>query len=97
MNFTFKTERATGKYRSFSPDRHVIKLNRKEVGLIEDKKPYKIRLAVIKKDIMEDKNPNCPWKWITLKHESESLDDAKKFLKENYDRIMELFNIHYFD
>jgi hypothetical protein len=97
MNFTFKTEKSIGRYRSFSPDTHLIKLNKKEIGRIEDSEPFKIRLAIEKVNINEDKNPNCPWKWVTLKKESKSLDEAKSFLKENYSRIIEIYNIHYFE
>lgn len=80
MKFTFKTEKSTGAWRSFSPDQHYIKLKKKEVGQIEDKKPYRIRLQVVKDDINEDGNPNCTWKWIRLKKESETLQEAKDFL-----------------
>ena len=46
MKFTFKTTKATGRYSSFYPNLHDIKLNKKVVGSITDKKPHKIRLKV---------------------------------------------------
>ena len=82
--FTFKTEKATGSYASFFPHTHYIKLKKRVVGQIDDETPYKIRLKIKKEDINEDGNPNCDWRWITLKKESQSLDEAKQFLKDNY-------------
>lgn len=92
--FTFKTERSTGRYAAFYPDSHYIKLKGKQVGTIGDKAPYKIRLMVYKADKNEDGNPNCDWKWITLKKESESLNAAKEFLKSAYDSIVEKYKLH---
>jgi len=94
MKFTFKTTKATGRYRSFFTDHHDIKFNKFECGCIEDKNPHKIRLKVIKKDINEDGNPNCKWKWIILKGEFESVQTAKNSLNENIDKIFELHNIY---
>jgi hypothetical protein len=96
MNFTFKTEHPKGRYRSFDFDRHAIKLNKKEVGLIEDR-TFTIRLAILKDNLNEDKNPNCPWKWVSLKKESKSLDEAKKFLKDNYLIIINKYKLYYLD
>jgi hypothetical protein len=94
MSFTFKTEQPTGKYRCFDNPTHHVKLNKVEIGYISPEEPFKIKLTVIKNqdDIAKPKNnPNCPWKWITLKHESKSLQEAKEFLKENFDLIMKTF------
>jgi hypothetical protein len=97
MKFTFKTEKSTGRYSAFYPDNHYIKLNKKQVGKISDKKPYLIRLSVVKKDINEDGNPNCKWKWITLKKESKSLQEAKDFLNETIEAIMCAYELHLSD
>lgn len=94
MNFTFKTIKPTGKYRSFEDDYHQIKLNKKVCGDIGYKKPYKIGLQVIKNDIFEDGNPNCIWKWITLDKKSESLQEAKEFLKNNFKLINDKYKIY---
>lgn len=94
-NFTFKTEKSTGRYRSFYPDTVYIKHNKKVVGMFDE--DFNIRLMIEKKDINENGNPNCSWKWITLKKKSSSLDEAKSFLKENYSKIVELYNLHYSD
>ena len=91
--FTFKTDKPTGRYRSFYNPTHTIKIKKVNVGSIGHEPPYKIRLRVIKADIMEDKNPNCDWKWITLSQESNSLVEAKEFLRKNFTVIMEKYNI----
>lgn len=92
--FTFKTNKATGRYASFFPDNHYIKLKKRKVGQIDDETPYRIRLMVKKVDINEDGNPNCDWKWITLKKESQSLDEAKQFLKDNYAAITHRYKLN---
>jgi hypothetical protein len=93
INFTFKTHRPTGNYAWLYKPYHDVLLNKNKVGSIEPVKPFSIRLMVMKADIMEDGNSNCPWKWITLKHESESLDDAKTFLNESIDIILRKYKI----
>ncbi len=93
MKFTFKTENPAGKYKSFFNKTHFIKLNKISVGLIEDK-TYKIRLQVIKKDINEDRNLNCSWRWITLKRENKSLQEAKDFLNKYFIEITTKYNLY---
>lgn len=91
--FTFKTNLPTGKWKSFGTTEHVVKLDGEGVGNIEDGKPFKVRLQVYKTaedNAKPNANLNCPWKWITLKHESESLDAAKAYLNENFERILRL-------
>ena len=92
--FTFKTEKPTGRYRSFDLATHHVKLNKVECGLISDEKPYKIKFQVIKDDINKDGNQKCEWKWITLKKESESLQEAKDFLNEKYEAIQQKYKIY---
>lgn len=93
MKFTFKTTKPTGRYRSFGHPYHEIKIKRIVVGAI-DHKTWKIRLIVKKEDILEDKNPNCPWKWIVLKKESASLQEAKDFLNKYAEEIMQKWNLY---
>ena len=92
--FTFKTTKESGRYASFYPDHHHIKLKKKKVGNIDDGFSHKIRLQVKKKDINEDGNPNCEWKWVTLKKESNSVADAKQFLKDNFAEIIEKYELY---
>jgi hypothetical protein len=84
MKFTFKTEKPTGRYRSFFTEHHYVKLKKQTVGMIEDKEPHQIRLKVVKPDIMEDGNANCDWKWITLKAQFKTVEEAKEFLNANF-------------
>ena len=91
--FTFKTAYPTGRYSSFFSNTHHIKLNKILCGTIGDSIPHKIRLQVMKKDINEDSNPNCEWKWITLKKESKTLIEAKEWLNQNFEKINTVFNI----
>ncbi len=97
MQFTFKTEKPTGKWKAFQSDQHYIKFKGKEVGEIGHEHPFTIRLMVIKDDINEDKNTNCKWKWIKLSKKSESLMEAKDFLNNKIDSIMEKYNLHLFE
>jgi hypothetical protein len=85
--FTFKTEKPTGRYRSFFKPSHHIKINGVDVGTIGAEPPHKIRLMVVKQDIMEDNNPNCTWKWIQLTKESASVDEAKVWLNSAINAI----------
>lgn len=95
--FTFKTEQPTGRWRSFDVPIHYIKLKKKVVGTIEPTPPHKIHLMVIKDDTMEDGNKNCDWKWITLKREFVSVDEAKAFLKEYEQKIIEKYKLKMLD
>jgi hypothetical protein len=97
IKFTFKTDRPTGSYAWLHKPYHKVFLNRNEVGSINPEKPYTIRLMIMKKDILEDGNPNCPWRWIHLKRESESLDDAKTFLNENIDAILTKYTLKIYE
>lgn len=85
--FTFKTEKATGAYSAFFSDDHIIKLNKKPVGNIDDKKPFTIRLMVYKTETITDSNPNSPWTWIRLKKKSETLQEAKDYINKYFDII----------
>jgi hypothetical protein len=93
IKFTFKTTRPTGSYAWLHKPYHDVLLNKNKVGAIDPEKPHTLRLMVMKADIMEDGNPNCPWKWISLKHESENVADAKTFLNENIEVILTKYKI----
>lgn len=93
--FTFKTEKPTGKWRSFDSDNHIIKLNKIKIGNISSLEPFFIRLKIIKKDIMEDGNPNCEWKWIKLAIKFNSLSDAKEWMQINFKKITTKFNFNF--
>lgn len=88
--FTFKTEKQTGRYKSFFTPWHYIKLNGKQVGSIEHKS-WRIRLMVYDEKL---ENTNCKWKWITLKKEPTSLQDAKDWLLNSQKTIEEKYKLH---
>lgn len=93
MKFTFKTEKPTGRYRSFQSASHDIKLGGAWCGSIDDDPPHKVRFMKLKDDPMEDGNPNCAWKWVTLKKEFQSVADAKEWVRENSELIQRQIKI----
>lgn len=105
-NFSFKKDIPSGRYRSFeAQNNYDIRLNKKVVGAImqirtigpnkdEDEGKFLLRLMVNKKDPMEDRNPNCVWKWITLKRRFESAEEAKQFVLDGAERLMQQFDLH---
>jgi hypothetical protein len=97
IKFTFKTHKETGQYAWLYKPYHKVFLNRNEVGSINPEKPFLIRLMVMKKDILEDGNSNCEFKWITLKRESKTLDEAKTFLNNNIDAILKIYTLKIYE
>lgn len=99
--FTFKTHKQTGLAAIGDKPSYSIKLKQVVVGDIIDiasrqafKSLYKVRFMVIKKDPNEDKCPNCPWKWITIKNDFEDLEAAKEFVTKNADQIVKSFPLY---
>jgi len=45
------------------------------------------------KTVNGDGNKNCEWRWVRLKKEFNSLDEAKKFLNDNIEEIINRFNL----
>ena len=76
---SFKINKPTGNYKSFFNTNLDIKCNNIIIGNSSDN-DFKLRLIVIKKDILEDGNKNCSWKWITLSKEFKSFDEIKFFI-----------------
>ena len=97
MKATFKTIKPTGKFRSFEKDQIQIKINKKEIGNITQSLPFTIRLMVFKSDINEDGNPNCTWKWIKLIKESQTIKEAKHFVENNTERIIQKYKLRYIE
>lgn len=85
--FTFKTEKSTGRYRSFYPDHHHIKYNKVEIGFIDDKYPHKIRMRIMKDETHTDSSPS-EWMWLRFKKEFETIQEAKDWLNEYYDAFI---------
>jgi hypothetical protein len=100
MKFTFKKHISTGRYRSFETTEFWdIKLDKIVVGSLSSEKSigerkFNIHFMVWKKDIMEDGNPNCGWKWILLKYKPSSFQEAKDFLVKFSDDIQKQFNLY---
>ena len=93
MKLTFKTTKETGKYSCFFNPTHTIKIDGCEIGNIEHKHPHYIRLQIYKDEVHTDDNPNCDWKWITLKKKSDSLQEAKDFVKRNIEAVQKQYKI----
>lgn len=95
--FTFKTDKPTGRYRSFEKNYHHIKYNKVEVGYIDDIEPYRIRLQAMKtEEELEEKGDdvsNRNWKWIVLARKNNSVKEAKEWLNENKDIIFAKYNL----
>lgn len=94
--FTFKTKKATGRYRSFYSDQHEIKLQGHKIGSIEDTPPHKIHIAVEKTEEELKIQPQCSWKWIVFKKDHDSVEAAKTWLNEHTETIVNKLNIHKF-
>lgn len=92
MKFRFKTEKPTGKYSWLYKPTHYIKIRNIVVGNIDHDEPYKIRLKVYKNYL--DNNPNCEWRWIMLKYNPKSVDDAKWFLNAHFDIITTKYKLY---
>lgn len=75
-----------------------IKINGKKVGTIHPsswcKEHYTITFMVVKANIMEDDNPNCIWKNITLNAKFSNLEDAQKFVTENINLIINKYTLY---
>jgi len=98
MKFTFKKYRHTGRYGSFELDQTIIKLKKKEVGYIAEKKHlgYKYQISfAIKKEPTKEKP--APFKWITLKYIYETEKEAREFINANTEKIMKQFDLYQFE
>ena len=97
MKVKFKFhEKAKGLMRVASGRRGCdIIFGKNKIGSMTDDGAFNIRLMILKADIMEDGNENCKWKWVTLKKKFSNLDDAKDFVRENWNNINKYFDIYY--
>jgi hypothetical protein len=105
MTFTFKKQpKIAGRIGiGYSKQNVDIKLGGKVCGTIfapnytTKDNNYAIRLMIFKEDIAVDGNTNCDWKWITFKFKSESEQECREFLKNNYKFITEKYNLYFMD
>lgn len=92
-NFTFKKEpRETGLAAVGAGDPNtIIKLEKQQVGLIVGPNwRSKDELWRIQLTVVDEKELNCGWKWVTLKAKFETEPEARVYLKENFDRVCAL-------
>lgn len=75
-----------------------IKCNKKVFGMIvapnwrsQNKNQWRITITV------KEENNSEKWKWATFKQIFNNADDAKKWIKENYEKISEKTQIHFFE
>jgi len=97
MRFTFKKTIHEGRYRSFEQDHTTIKLNKKEVGYIQQEREtglYRISLA-IKREKTEE-NP-APFRWIHLKKKCNSEKEARELIKKGETEIQRIYDLYQFD
>jgi len=94
--FTFKKHpKHTGLYAVGHPYSSVdIKLNKKKVGQINAPNGYdkrwQVGFTVVKKDIMEDGNPNCSWKWVFVESCLATEEAARQYIKDNTEELLKL-------
>jgi hypothetical protein len=107
--FSFKKNRSSGKWGHLEPqNNYTIKLGGKEVGTIseirvrhdlfkrydlEDDGKFNVMFTINKKDPMEDNNPNCSWRWVTLKAKFDNSEAAKEFVVNNAPAILKQFDL----
>jgi len=64
------------------------------IGRIEPN--LKIRFKIIKDDINEDGNSNCPWRWAIIKTPAfTDMNEAKAWTKANFAGISKIFKIYF--
>lgn len=79
-----------------------IKLDKKTFGHIippawNTVNYWRIHFAVIKPDINEDGNPNCEWRWREFKQEFETEPEAREYMKNNIEYILEHYKLYFFE
>lgn len=90
MKITFKTTKPTGRYRAFDSEYTEIKADGKVCGTFGSDKDgnVTVRLMAVKDgEKITDDNPNCPWKWVTLKARFQDLGAAKEWCVQNLPKI----------
>jgi hypothetical protein len=104
---TFKKHIPTGRFRSFEPEVHDVKLKGQLIGHIseissrlgevvdsDDFGKFRISLK-IKKEVTEE-NP-AAFKWIFFKKRFESAKEAREWLNEHTDSIVSKYDIYQFE
>ena len=98
--FTYKKITREGRYKSFEPEQHEIKLKGKVVGQISEeshtssKTGFGVSFSVSRQPTKE--NP-APFRWLNLKTRFEDAAEAKMFLRKHFDNIMGALNLYSFE
>lgn len=87
----------------YSQQNVEMKLNKRRFGTIyapnwqtPDGK-WSISIMVKKENLYEDDNPNCSWKWVTAKQRFDGEDDARKWIQENIEFVLQSYLLHFDD
>lgn len=95
-NFTFKKDTPYSKYELDGTPSTQIKINKEQVGYIytddgwngsHDGK-FKVRLMIPASEKALKKNPNRKWTWGKLSVEFNSEQEARDFLKKNFNKLI---------
>ena len=85
--FTFKKDRSTGLFGAFASAWTDIKLNKKVVGYISQKANSNRFVAHFAVQRISTKQNPAPFKWIRIKKEFITEDEARKFVRNNNEKI----------
>jgi len=77
-----------------------IKINKKIMGYIsppawDTKNVWTIHYSI--KKSVPDNNMNCDWKWLNVPNEFDTEKDARLFVKEHIQSIINRFVLHFTD
>lgn len=97
MRLSFKKMAKEGRYRSFQKDYTEIKADGKYCGFISEvgHEQYRVGFKILKKDILEDNNPNCVWRIFKCKSVYKNEDAARDWIKHNWKAISEKRGLGY--
>lgn len=94
-NFTFKTERTTGKYGHFFEPSYYIKYNKKVCGeIVKNSGLFAIRLQAIKTEEEKRLHPNCSWKWVQFTSRFVTLEEAKIWLNAHKEQVFRTIDLY---
>lgn len=87
---TFKRNKPEGRYRSFFNSQTDVKLNKKIVGSINEGDGFNNwRVSLV----VKDEEQQCGWRFAKLKKIFESEEEAREWLKANFEMLQEKLNV----
>jgi hypothetical protein len=51
----------------------------------------------VKDDTYDDGNPSCSWMWLFVKERFSTEEDARKWMVDHIDRLIEKYSLHFFE